>query len=309
MRLHTIIKRLQAAIQNPIEELSRWERFLLYTWKLAKQGVSQLSHDRASMMAASLTYRTLFGMLPVIVVGTAVAKSLMGADQFEKFLQDGIAASGMNQFELGAGENGVLITLGSWLSGIVSSGMNVEFAALTWISLLVLTYSAISLLVDIESCFNSVCRSTKGRAWLKRIPLYAAVFSFGPALVAACLWVDSLANALFLYLIPWEWLRFTIDRFWDFVLGWSILLLIYRIVPTVRLQTQSIMIGAFVASVLLLVGKESLGLYFNHALSLKQLYGSLGLVPIFMFWLYLMWLIILLGLQISAIVHQVGKRN
>jgi membrane protein len=66
------------------------------------------------------------------------------------------------------------------------------------------------------------------------------------------------------------------------------------------------MIGAFVASLLLLVGKESLGLYFNHAISLKQIYGSLGLVPIFMFWLYLMWLIILLGLQVAAIVHQVG---
>lgn len=259
------------------------------------------------MMAGSLTYRTLFGMLPVIVVGTAIAKWIMGADQFEQFLHEGISASGMNQFEIGAGEDGALVTLGSWLSGIVSSGMNVEFAALTWVSLFVLTYSAISLLVDIESCFNSICHSAKGRAWVKRIPLYAFVFSFGPALVAACLWVDSLANALFTYVVPWDWLRFTIDKFWDFSLGWSLLLLIYRIVPTVRMQTRSIMIGAFVAAVLLLIGKESLGLYFNYALSLKQIYGSLGLVPIFMFWLYLMWLIILLGLQISAIVHKVGN--
>jgi membrane protein len=66
------------------------------------------------------------------------------------------------------------------------------------------------------------------------------------------------------------------------------------------------MVGAFVAALLLLVGKESLGLYFNHALSLQHMYGSLGLVPVFMFWLYLMWLIVLLGLQISAIVQQVA---
>ena len=69
------------------------------------------------------------------------------------------------------------------------------------------------------------------------------------------------------------------------------------------------MIGAFVAAFLLLIGKESLGLYFTHAVSLHQLYGSIGLVPIFMFWMYLMWLIILLGLQVAAIVQQVSEKT
>jgi membrane protein len=69
------------------------------------------------------------------------------------------------------------------------------------------------------------------------------------------------------------------------------------------------MIGAFVAAVLLLIGKGSLGLYFSYAISLHQMYGSLGLVPVFMFWMYLMWLIILLGLQVSAIVQQVSANT
>jgi membrane protein len=57
------------------------------------------------------------------------------------------------------------------------------------------------------------------------------------------------------------------------------------------------------------LGKATLGLYFSHALSLQHMYGSLGLVPVFMFWLYVMWLIILLGLQISAIIHQVSEKS
>jgi membrane protein len=77
-------------------------------------------------------------------------------------------------------------------------------------------------------------------------------------------------------------------------------------VPTAKVDFRPAMIGAFIATILLLLGKGSLGLYFSHAMSLRHMYGSLGLVPVFMFWLYLMWLIILLGLQVSAILQQVS---
>lgn len=256
-------------------------------------------------MAASLTYRTLFGMLPMIVVGTAVAKWFLGKEEFSQYLHQSIAVSGMNQFQLATVDDGGIVTLGSWLSDIISSGMNVDIATLTWVGLGVLAYSAITLLVDIETCFTNICGSTKGRAWAKRLPLYLLCFSFGPALLAGALWLDSMAASLFDFVFPWEWLRWSVDTMWDFFLGWSLLGLIYLVVPTIRLQLRAVLIGAFVASIMLLLGKESLGLYFKHAISLRQIYGSLGLVPIFMFWLYLMWLIILLGLQIASTVHYV----
>ena len=69
------------------------------------------------------------------------------------------------------------------------------------------------------------------------------------------------------------------------------------------------MIGAFIATIMLLAGKGTLVLYLSHAISLRQLYGSIGLVPVFMFWLYVMWLIILLGLQVTAILQQVSENN
>ncbi len=300
---------MQEALRNPIEELTRWERFVIYIGRLIKQGATQLSQDRASMMAASLTYRTLFGLLPVTVVGAGVAKAIMGKERFEIFLHEAIAAIGMNQVELEPPESGTGLTLGSWLSDIVSSGMNINIAALTWIGLLILVYSAIALLVNIEHSFNIVCRGKRGRSWLHRVPLYWFVLTFGPVLVAIAFWCDTAATTFLEGLISWNWLQWTISLCWDFVLGWLCLLFLYRFVPTVKLRLKPLMVGAFVSAMLLLVGKESLGLYFAHALSLRQLYGSLGLVPVFMFWLYLMWLIILLGLQISAIVHQVSNPN
>ena len=56
-------------------------------------------------------------------------------------------------------------------------------------------------------------------------------------------------------------------------------------------------------------GKGSLVVYFENALSFRQLYGSLGLVPVFMFWVYLMWLVILFGLEVSATLQMLGGRR
>jgi membrane protein len=245
-------------------------------------------------------------MLPVTVVGAGVARTIMGADRFQKFLHDSIQALGLNRVQLNVSESGSAVTLGSWLTDIVTSGMNVNIAALTWVGVLVLIYSAITLLVDIETCFNSICRAKRGRQWLRRLPLYWFVLTFGPVFVAIAFWADAKVVSLFFSYIQWEWLHWGIRHIWDFAFGWISLLLLYRLVPTVKLELRSAMIGASIATLLLLVGKGTLGLYFNHAMSLRHMYGSLGLVPVFMFWLYLMWLIILLGLQVSAILHNVS---
>ena len=308
MRFTTIVKRLRNAIHDPLEELSRWERFIRYVWQLLRQGASQLSQDRANTMAASLTYRTLFGVLPMTVVGAGVARAIMGESRFEAFLHHAISASGLNQVRISSVNEGELATLGSWLGEIVASGMNVNVAALTWISVAVLIYSAIALMVDIESCFNVICRAKKGRSWLRRIPTYWFVLTFGPVAAALALWADQQVAMLIEGLVGWAWLLIVAQKAWSLALCWAVLLLLYRMIPTVKLTATPAMIGACVAAILLAIGQATLALYFNHAISLQQIYGSLGLVPIFMFWLYLMWLIILLGLQVSSIIQSVSDR-
>ncbi len=309
MRIKSILKRVKSAITDPKLELNKWEQFIVYLWKVTQQGARQLSRDRAGMMAASLSYRTLFGLLPVTVVGASVARSIMGDERFLNFLTELIEMLGLNQVLLDTSEIGAPITLGSWLSDFVSAGMSVNLAAFTWVGILVLTYSALSLLVDIENCFNIIVRSKRGRSWTKRLPLYWFVFTFGPVLMALAFWTDTQVDMFFGEIITSTWLSWAFSHIWDFVIGWCSLVFLYKMVPTTKVSLKPVMAGAFVATLLLLCGKTTLGLYFNHAMSLKQLYGSIGLVPVFMFWLYVMWLIILLGLQITSIFEQITSEK
>jgi membrane protein len=186
--------------------------------------------------------------------------------------------------------------------------MDVNIAALTWIGVLVLIYSAIALMVNIENCFNVICRSKTGRSWLKRIPTYWFILTFGPVAAAVGLWADQQVALMIDEVVGWQWLLLVAQKVWSFLLCWGVLMLLYRTIPTSKLGSTSVMIGAAIATLLLMLGQATLSLYFNHAISLKQMYGSLGLLPIFMFWLYLMWLIILLGLQVSSILESVSDR-
>jgi len=300
-----IVKRIQEAITNPKGELTRWEKFIVYLWLLSKEGASQLADQRANMMAASLTYRTLFGLLPVTVVGAGVARSIMGGERFEQFLHTLVNASGLNDVTIDTTTNQSM-SLGGWIADVISSGLDINVAALTWVSVLVLVYSSIALMSTIEHCFNRIFNAKDARSWLKRIPLYWFILTFGPILLAVAFWADGKVDHMFTSILPSNWLGWTVSSLWSLTVVWISMFTLYTLVPVVKVERNSAWIGALVATLLLTLGKGGLSLYFSHALSLKQLYGSLGLVPVFMFWLYLMWLITLLGLQVTSIVQNVS---
>ena len=69
------------------------------------------------------------------------------------------------------------------------------------------------------------------------------------------------------------------------------------------MRWKTIVTGALVGAIGLELGRRFLGIYMEKAFAGNRLYGSLGLVPIFMFWVYAMWLIVLFGLQVSSLFH------
>ena len=69
------------------------------------------------------------------------------------------------------------------------------------------------------------------------------------------------------------------------------------------------LVGAFVGALLIEAAKHLLGVYTTHALTLNKLYGSLGLIPLFMFWMYLMWMFVLFGLEVSSIIQTLRGRG
>ena len=300
---------LRRAITQPREQLTSMQKKTRNGVEVLTYCAGHLREDRAPVLAAALAFRTLFGLLPVLVVATVTARALLG-ENFATAIGSMLRSLGLASIKVGAiaGTTGPT-DLASWLQSIVEDASKVNLAALGWVGFGVVTFSAIWLLVAIEGGFNTIYRAPNGRSWAKRVVVYWFLITCGPLLLVGMPWLSSHFSELVAYLPRWSWLATLIDVTSGLVVFWVFMLMVYLWVPNTTVRVRPAMIGALVAAILLESGKRVLGLYTSNALTLNQLYGSLGLIPLFMFWMYLMWMFVLFGLEVSSILQVLRGRS
>jgi membrane protein len=84
-----------------------------------------------------------------------------------------------------------------------------------------------------------------------------------------------------------------------FLATWALFTLLYVLLPNTRVKLRAALLGAGTAAVCWELGKWGFGLYVENAVGYSALYGSLGLIPLFLLWLYVTWLIVLMGLELT----------
>lgn len=318
-RLQPLIDWLRRVVSQPRDELNRWQRAVRFAYDLGRHGARQLREDRAPQMAAALSFRTLFGLLPVLVVGAVVAKAQMSPEEFNGKLHEGIDWI-IDEFELGdvvvsgeLAENGEQAAatqhFGDFLHQLAESVGQLNFSALGWVGFAIVIYAALGLMVTIEKSFNTIYRAPEGRNWVWRIVVYWTVLTVSPLIVALSIWVNGQFNEAISVVEQWQWLLVTLKVSWGFCATWFVIAAIYKLVTNTSVRLRTALIGALVTAVLLELGKQTLGVYVSRAVPVSILYGSLGLIPLFMFWVYIMWLVVLFGLEVSATLQMLGGRR
>ena len=174
---------------------------------------------------------------------------------------------------------------------------------------MVVAFSALWVLVTIEDGFNHVYRAPGGRSWLRRLLVYWFLLTFPTLLLGAIPVIAARLDALQSGLPEGGTLATLLDLAVGTGTTWLLLAMAYLWVPNTRVEVRPALIGAFVGAVLIEAAKHLLGVYTTHALTLNKLYGSLGLIPLFMFWMYLMWMFVLFGLEIAAIIQFLRGRG
>ena len=178
---------------------------------------------------------------------------------------------------------------------------NTQSGALGTIGMLLLVVVAIQLLANVEETLNDIWGVPRGRNWLWRIVLYWATITLGPLALAGALGLAGgrhfqsaegfvmrmpLVGSLFFQFVPLLvlWLTFT---------------LVYLLVPNTRVRFGAAFVGGFVGGSLWHLNNLFGFLYISRVVSNSKIYGSLGLVPVFMIGLYFSWVILLFGAQVT----------
>ncbi len=174
---------------------------------------------------------------------------------------------------------------------------------LTGISILVMFFSALSMMVSIEDRLNRIWRVRRARGWGSRLLLYWAALTLGPVLVVGGLIVSSYVTALpLLHSAAEEWgLRQRLLSTLPFIVTFVTLALLYFVVPNRRVRWQDALIGAFLGAVLFEIARWGFARFIHHAQTYQQIYGAaMAAIPIFLLWIYLSWVIVILCASIAA---------
>jgi|GEM_PF-2996932 len=249
--------------------------------------------DRGLMMASALTFSSLLAFIPLLVLVFTFFSLLGGAEWLEARIRPLI----FNTLATGTGEK-----LSQSLSELVRSA---RLGTTGTVSFVLMIITSLSLLNTIEGAFNQVWSVAESRSIVKKIRDYWSALTIAPILIIVSLFLTtSLGKIPIIQTVlsqPWVDHFFTV--FVPLLLQWLAFYLFFLMVPNTVVRTASAALGALVGSVLWEIAKGGYLTYTAYAVKYNLVYGSIAFIPIFMIWVYLTWVVILIGVEISY-VHQ-----
>lgn len=164
-----------------------------------------------------------------------------------------------------------------------------------------LIFAAISMLSRIEATFNDIWGVARGRSWFMRIVLYWGVLSLAPVLLVVAFGLASgphlQGTKHFLTAMPF--IGSLAFQFLPIVVLCLAFALFYVLMPNTKVDWRAALVGGLVGGVLFHLNNVVSVLYVSRVVSNSRIYGSLGLVPVFVIGLYFSWLILLFGAQVA----------
>lgn len=265
---------------------SRYDRerivaFLGFTWH-------RFLEDRCMQTAGALAFTSLFALVPL----TAAVLGMLAA--FPGF------ASWRVQLTQWVFDNFVPAAGSTVLDYVTQFADNASKA--TAIGVLVLLFSALSLMMSIEDTFNRIWRVPVARGIGARMVIYWTALTLGPLLLVAVLAISSYAFALpFIDAADAQFsLKARVLGVLPFLIVLVSLIAAYAVIPNRRVHLRHAVLGALIAAFLFEGTKRGFAMYATKYASYQQVYGALALVPIFFFWVYLSWAVVLFGASITA---------
>jgi len=270
---------MNSDLQAPLDVPGQWRRGR----RLARHVWAHFQEDRCLAEAASLSYTSLLSLVPLLAVAFGIVAAFPVFEEWADRLQEAILDNVMPA----AGEQ-IVPYLNTFLESV---------GRLTLVGIVGLIATAILLLNRIESAFNRIWRVEQARTLINRLTMYWAVLTLAPMMIAAAAAIS--AQSVFGFLTAGDASHPVLYRFAVFVMTWLAFTTMFLLVPNRSVQIRHALAGAFLSTVLFEVAKAAFVAYAANT-NYTVIYGAIALVPIFLFWLYLVWTVILFGASLAA---------
>jgi len=283
------IDRLQKSLAQ------RWQYLLHFEWRQMGHMLHERFRDaRLGLTASSLTFTTVLALVPLFTLGLAIFTAFpvfaKVQDQLQQWLVQSLVPESISRQVLGS-----LTQFSRKASRLGTVGFVAVIA------------TSLALMLTIERTMGQIWRVSRPRPLAQRVLLYWAALTLGPLMLGGSLAITSyvVSASEGVGVMPND-LRFVLDTI-EFALLTACATGLYYYVPNTRVQWQHALAGGLVSSMGIELGKKILALYLAQMPTYSAIYGAFAAVPILLVWIYVAWVIVLVGALIAASLPEMGR--
>ena len=291
--------------------ISKWIRFInkdLWRFKLSKHTTSKqwwlvklrivvltirgFKEDQCSLRASSLTFYTLISIVPVLALVFGVAKSFGYDKNIEEIL--------LQKFDT---QKEAL----NWIIGFAKEAIKqTHFGFIAGFGAMMLFFSVVKMLANIENAFNHIWGIKKTRSLMRKVGDYLAFILITPLLLVlgitmtVFVQIQIVQLAEKLSLSHGTILNFQkLFVFSPYLVMWILFIFVCKFMPNTHVKWKGALIGGVISGTLFQIVQVGFVYFQQFASSFGEIYGSFAVLPLFLIWLQISWLIVLFGGEIS----------
>ena len=258
--------------------------------------LKRCQEDQITVNAGYLAYVTLLSLVPLIAVGVAIFSAFPGFEQTRLAIENFIFT------------NFVPTSTDSIKAHISAFTGNAN--QMTAVGIGFLAAIALLLIRNVDSALNRIWRVEEKRPMMISFAIYWMVLTLGPVLLGASIGVTSYIVSLVSFAdqgIP-GFSGFLL-KLLPYVISMAGFIMLYTLVPNTRVSFRAAIPGALFAALLFELTKKGFAMYISHFPSYEVIYGAVATVPILFVWVYLSWIVVLLGAEFTVCLGERQTRS
>ena len=268
-------------------------RAALHVARYAMALARDMAEGEITLRAMSLVYTTLLSLAPLLALAFSVLKALGVHDSLEPVLE---------QLLRPLGDQGPEIA-----HSIIGFVDNMKVGVLGFLGVILLVYTAVSMITKIESSFNFIWKIGQARGFTKRFSEYLVVLMVGPMVVFAALGLTASlrSNRLVVDLLtiePFGSAILLLTKALPYLLIIGVLSFFYAYIPNTRVKARAAAIGGLFGGVVWQSASVAFATFVANA-NYKAIYSGFAIVIVLLLWVYVGWLIILMGCRLAFYVQ------
>lgn len=288
-------------LSTPTTQVGKAGRFVIFQIKLWSHCARLLKKNNAGRQAAALSYHTIFGIVPLAIITLLIFQS------FQTFSSVGEKVRGLIYEQLHLSTIEITpdeempeqkVKLTEYLDELVGKFFTgVNKGSITLLSVAIVLWAALALLSTIEKTFNNIWHVARGRNFLQRTINYWALLTLGPLLLGLGIYANTQYTTL--AQLQKTILSHVAPTLLSYFVAVAAFFFLYFILPNTKVKTKAAIWGAAIAALVWIVAKSVFGYCVTELKLYNTVYGAMALVPMTVFWIYITWLTVLFGLQLT----------